>query len=250
MALIAAHGAAPDESARRGRAHRRDQRLGVRARRRRRDHHAGRRPLERLPGLLHLDGRHRGAASGLRLRPQGAGAPPRRGADAHRAGQRAAVGRAFRPVEPGRPGHVPPRAGAGRRRRGRRPAMRGAAVEPRSRPASAISRPSSSWSGPASRRARRSTPPCSRPPARPKPVFASTSLVMPARSAASSRRACRLIARACGTWIVACADDDDRECHGQVTQNRNPLAAIPGTLVLVGAGKMGGACWKAGSRAG
>ena len=37
---------------------------------------------------------------------------------------------------------------------------------PRSMPASATSRPSSSWSGPASRRARRSTPPCSRPRAR------------------------------------------------------------------------------------
>ena len=32
------------------------------------------RQLDRLSGLVHLDGRHRGAASGLRLRPQGAGA--------------------------------------------------------------------------------------------------------------------------------------------------------------------------------
>ncbi len=46
------------------------------------------------------------------------------------------------------------------------PAMPGAAVAARSKPARAISRPSSSWSGPASPRARRSTPPCSRPRAR------------------------------------------------------------------------------------
>ena len=109
--------------------------------------------LERLPGLLHLDERHRGAASRLRVRPQGAGAPPHRGAAAHRADQRAALGRPFRSLDQGRHGDVPPCAGAGRRRRGDQPAMPGAALAARSRPARAISRPSSSWSGPASRRA-------------------------------------------------------------------------------------------------
>ena len=36
------------------------------------------RPLDRLSRLVHLDGRDRGAASRLRVRPEGAGAAPRR----------------------------------------------------------------------------------------------------------------------------------------------------------------------------
>ena len=110
----------------------------------------------------------------------------RRGAAAHLDDQRAVVGRAFRSVDEGRPDHVPPRAGAGRRRERVRPAMRGACWRPRSTPASAISRPSSSWSGPARARARRSTPRCSRPPARRRP----RRLVMP------HARACHPAARA------------------------------------------------------
>ena len=194
--------------------------------------------MDRLPGLLHLDGRHRGAASRLRVRPQGAGAPPRRGAAADRADQRADVGRPFRPVDPGRHGDVPPRAGAGRRRRGVEPAMRGAARRPRSTPASAISRRSSSWSGPASRRARRSTPPCSRPPARRSPVAV-------IRRHAGAVRAIH---------VVLDPHDAERAWHGRSSacaamtarspwpnRNSNPLADFSGTLVLVGAGKMGGA---------
>ena len=67
------------------------------------------------------------------------------------------------------------------------PAMPGAAVQRARRPARAISRPSSSWSGPASPPARRSTPRCSRPRARRKaPSSTSIRLVM-------ARRECRRI---------------------------------------------------------
>ncbi len=83
--------------------------------------------MDRLSGLLHLDVRHRSAASCVRLRAQGAGALPCRSAAADLAHQRADVGRAFRPVDPGRPGHVPQCAGAGGRGRCLEPPVRGIA---------------------------------------------------------------------------------------------------------------------------
>ena len=160
-------------------------------------------------------------------------------------GQRATVGRAFRPVDQGRHGDVPPRAGAGRRRRGHEPAMPGAARPARSKPARAISRPSSSWSGPASPRARRSTPRCSRPPARRKASFhRQYRLVMPREGGRIQLSSCRLHTdRACVrvTGSSACADDDSRDVAMAKSAKQNSLAAIPGALVLVGAGKMGGA---------
>ncbi len=83
-------------------------------------------------------------------------------AAAHRADQRTALDRTFRRLDAKRRGDVPPCAGAGRRRRRVGPAMRGGARHARSIPASAISRRSSSSSGPANRRAKRWIPPCSR----------------------------------------------------------------------------------------
>ena len=85
---------------------------------------------------------------------------------------------------------------------------------PRSTPASAISRPSSSWSGPASPRARPSTPPCSRPPAR-----RDRSIVAGPRASARGRSA----------------------CNGAMSRSKTNSRDFSGTLVLVGAGKMGGA---------
>ena len=180
--------------------------------------------LERLPGLLHLDARHRGAASGLRLRPQGAGARAARGAAAHRAGERATVGRPFRPVDPGRHGDVPPRAGAGRRRRGDEPAMRGAARPARSKPASAISRRSSSWSGPASRRARRSTPRCSRPRARRKAFSPRQSACHAPRKPAIHAMACITATRCSGYGCrhVAAAMTTRGYRHGEISQAELP----------------------------
>src|SRR5258708_1017901 len=83
-------------------------------------------------------------------------------------------------------------------------------------PASAISRPSSSWSGPARARARRSTPPCSRPRAR---------LDAPWSARSASRPAA----------------NDDRWSKAMTTTGARTLAHLSRTILLVGAGKMGGA---------
>jgi hypothetical protein len=71
--------------------------------------------MDRLPALLHLDERNRGAASGLRLRHENSASAPRRGAAADRRHQRAIVDRAFRSVDPHRHDHAPPGAGAAER---------------------------------------------------------------------------------------------------------------------------------------
>ncbi len=90
----------------------------------------------------------------------------RRGLPARRPDQRAAVARPLRRVDARRAHHVPP--GPDAERGARHPAASARRCSrPRSRPASATTRPSSSWSGPARTAARRSPPPCSRPRAGP-----------------------------------------------------------------------------------
>src|SRR5262249_36538647 len=101
---------------------------------------------------------------------------------------------------------------------------------PRWTPASATSPPSSSWSGRASRRARRSTPPCSRRKAR--------------------RSARKPLPAICHSPVPRLLDhplaDDDREnvamaTSASTTPSAQALANLTGTILLVGAGKMGGA---------
>src|SRR5258708_39597248 len=58
--------------------------------------------VDRLPTVLYLDDRDRGAASGLRLRHEDSRRPPRRGAAADRSDQRAIMDRAFRHPDPHR----------------------------------------------------------------------------------------------------------------------------------------------------
>ena len=139
----------PIASGRCDRADRRAQRLDVRTCRRRRDHDLDRRRLGGLSRLLLLDGGARGDPPRLRLRPQGAGGAEARGDAAPVGGQRAALDRPFRSVEHGRRGHVPAGAAPLRRRRAEQRARSNACWSPRSKPASATSRPSSSSSGPA-----------------------------------------------------------------------------------------------------
>src|SRR5712664_1807720 len=108
----------PEQSARGGRGHRRQSQLVIRTLRRRRgdDRLQGR--MDRLPAVLHLDDRNRGAASGLRLRHEDSRPAPCRGAAADRGHQRAIMDRAFRSLDPYWHDHAPAGAGAaGRHRR-------------------------------------------------------------------------------------------------------------------------------------
>src|SRR5205085_1032512 len=99
-------------------------------------------------------------------------------------------------------------------------------------PQSATSRPSSLWSGPAKARARRSTLQCSRPPARLKfRADAFFPLSCPAKAGHPVNAVLHFrIGRARGNDGGALAMTID-----------NSLRDFTGTLVLVGAGKMGGA---------
>ena len=120
----------------------------------------------RIPRRLHLARGCRGRAYRLRLRPQGAGAAASRGAEPHLAHQRAALGRAFRSMEPRARGDVPPCSRARRRRAGRAGANAPRSSRARSRPATASTRPSNSWSGPERAPRRPSRPRSSRRRAR------------------------------------------------------------------------------------
>ena len=169
-----------------------------------------------------------------------------RSAAAYRADQRANVDRTFRCLDAKRRGDVPPCAAVVRRRRRIGPAMRGSARHRARFPASVISRRSSSWSGRANPRAKPWTPRCSRPPARhsrrlPDGREAQT---MPTRFTAAPARQSpeqRL-------WIwrspLAAIRNDGNFGDERLKSFRWPaprFARLAGQIVLVGAGKMGGA---------
>src|SRR5215213_7639270 len=90
---------------------------------------------------------------------------------------------------------------------------------PRSTPRSDISRPFSSSSGPASRRARRSTPRCSRRPERRSAALVDAPLVMPRESGASSKRRPALL--------------DCPPLRAMTAERLNPLVAEDASVIVL-----------------